>query len=76
MTYKRDLARPQGASENKNRVYLKYDAGTSLVVQWLGLCSSNAGGTGSIPGQGTSIPYAAWPKNPKGSYFYKANNHL
>ena len=26
---------------------------TSLVVQWLGLCASNAGGPGSIPGQGT-----------------------
>ena len=29
--------------------------GTSLVVQWLGLCASTAGGTGSIPGQGTKI---------------------
>ena len=27
--------------------------GTSLVVQWLRLCTSNAGGPGSIPGQGT-----------------------
>ena len=27
-------------------------AGTSLVVQWLGLCAPNAGGRGSIPGQG------------------------
>ena len=26
---------------------------TSLVIQWLGLHTSNAGGTGSIPGQGT-----------------------
>ena len=25
----------------------------SLVVQWLGLRASTAGGTGSIPGQGT-----------------------
>ncbi|TEA30634.1 hypothetical protein DBR06_SOUSAS4110079, partial [Sousa chinensis] len=25
----------------------------SLVVQWLRLCSPNAGGPGSIPGQGT-----------------------
>ena len=24
---------------------------------------SNAGGTGSIPGRGTRIPYALWPKN-------------
>ena len=27
--------------------------GTSLVVQWLRLCIPNAGGLGSIPGQGT-----------------------
>ena len=26
--------------------------GTSLVVQWLRLCTPNAGGLGSIPGQG------------------------
>ena len=32
--------------------------GTSLVVQWLRLCAPNAGGTGSIPGQGTKIPHA------------------
>ena len=30
-------------------------AGTSLVVQWLGLRASNAGGTGSIPGWETRI---------------------
>ena len=28
-------------------------AGTSLVVQWLRPCAPNAGGPGSIPGQGT-----------------------
>ena len=32
---------------------------TSLAVQWLGLCPSTAGGTGSIPGWGTKIPHAA-----------------
>ena len=32
--------------------------GTSLEVQWLGLCTSTAGGTGSIPGWGTMIPHA------------------
>ena len=26
---------------------------TSLVVQWLRCCAANAGGPGSIPGQGT-----------------------
>ena len=32
--------------------------GTSLVVQWLRLPASDAGGTGSIPGGGTKIPHA------------------
>ena len=32
--------------------------GTSLEVQWLRLCASNAGGMGSITGQGTKIPHA------------------
>ena len=29
--------------------------GTSLVAQWLRLCSPNAGGLGSIPGRGTGF---------------------
>ena len=33
--------------------------GTSLVVQWLGLCTSNAGEAGSIPGRGTKVLYAS-----------------
>ena len=33
-------------------------AGTSLAVQWLSLHTSNAGGTGLIPGQRTKIPHA------------------
>ena len=34
--------------------------GTSLVVQWLGYCASNAGDLSSIPGQGTRshMPHA------------------
>ena len=32
--------------------------GTSLAIQWLRLCASNAEGADSIPGQGTKIPYA------------------
>ena len=38
--------------------------GTSLVVQWLTLCMSTAGDTGSIPGQGTKTPHATvvWAK--------------
>ena len=31
----------------------KEDLGTSLVAQWLRLQAPNAGGSGSIPGQGT-----------------------
>ena len=34
--------------------------GTSLVVHWLRLHASNAGGMGSIPGGGTKIPHAMW----------------
>ena len=30
------------------------------MVQWLGFCTPNAGGPGSIPGQGTKIPRAMW----------------
>ena len=30
-------------------------SGTSLVVQWLRLCDSNAGSAGSIPGWGSKI---------------------
>ena len=38
---------------------------TSLPVQWLRLWASTAGGTGSIPGWGTKIPHATWPKKKK-----------
>ena len=34
--------------------------GTSLAVQWLRLRTSNAGGMGSIPGQGAKILHAVW----------------
>ena len=45
----------------------KTKLGTSLIVQWLRLCTSIAGGTGSIPGPGTNIPtcHIAQPKNEK-----------
>ena len=36
---------------------------TSLEVQWLRLCTSTAGGSGSIPGQGTNIPHAQKKQN-------------
>ena len=34
------------------------NTGNSLVVQWLGLYVSTVGGTGSVLGWGTKIPYA------------------
>ena len=36
----------------------KAELRTSLVVQWLRLHASNAGGVGLIPGRGTKIPHA------------------
>ena len=38
--------------------------GASLAVQCLRLRASTAGGAGSIPGQGTKIPHAAWHGQP------------
>ena len=41
-------------TEEKNKERLKYcGLGTSLVAQWIRLHALNAGGLGSIPGQGT-----------------------
>ena len=37
--------------------------GTSPVAQWLRLCTPNAGGLGSIPGQGTRSHMHAATKN-------------
>ena len=45
--------------QNPSPLYFKVgDLGSSLVVQWLGLCAFTALGPGSIPGQGTKIPQA------------------
>ena len=47
-------------------IFLKQKSGifkglrTSLAVQWFRICTSTAGGMGSIPGQGTKIPNATW----------------
>ena len=57
----RNPASPQatlGSVERKQR-------GTSLVAQWLRLCTSSAGGRGSILGQGTKIPHASHAPPPK-----------
>jgi len=42
----------QGFGWKLNKIMI----GTSLAVQWLRLCASNSGGTGSVPGWGTEIP--------------------
>ena len=44
---------------------LKIFTGNSLAVQWLGPCTFTAEGLGSIPGRGTKILQAAWPKPKK-----------
>ena len=46
--------------------------GTSLVVQWLRLCTSTAGGMGLIPGRGTKIPHATHgqKKKKKNRFFF------
>ena len=41
------------------------------MVQWLRLRIPNAGGTRSIPGQGTKILHATWPGQKK-----KTNKHV
>ena len=41
--------------------------GTSQVVQWLRLQTSNAGTVGSIPGPGTTTFGDVWPKKKKKS---------
>ena len=43
-----------GLRENLNHL-----PGTSLVIQWLRLCTPKAQDMGSITGQGTKIPHAA-----------------
>jgi len=41
-------------------VILNPKTGTSLVFQWLRLCTSDAKGEGSILGHGTKIPHTDW----------------
>ena len=42
--------------------------GTSLPIQWLRLCASNAGGVGSIPGWGAKILHAMQGDQKKNIY--------
>ena len=41
---------------------MKEGDGTSLVVQWLRLCTPNTGDMGSIPDWGIKIPYVVGHK--------------
>ena len=56
--------------------FLKNVAGNSLVVQWLGLRASTAGGMGSIPGQGAKPHSAAKKKKKKIIWFSRKFNYL
>ena len=64
-TEKYSAWQPRGKEPNEHRFMnqnmswmgsQKPPQGTSLVIQWLKLCTSNAGGTGLIPGRGAKIP--------------------
>ena len=50
------VAQYQALNTHSNSLIWKCYLGTSLVAQWLGLRAHNAGGPGSIPGQGTIDP--------------------
>ena len=55
---------------------MKEGDGTSLVVQWLRLCTPSAGDTGSIPGWGTKILYVVGHKKKKKKERKKKQNPL
>ena len=46
--------------EGKDIFSQYYHQGTSLVVQWLRLHTSNAEDMGSIPSQGTKVSHVVW----------------
>ena len=49
--------------------------GNSLTVQWLGLCVSIAGATGSTRGQGTKNPQAGQPGQKKKKKSVRTKSH-
>ena len=51
----------------RNITFKNWESGTSLVVQWLRLHAPNAGGPGSIPGQGTRSRIPQLKKKDPGS---------
>ena len=48
--------------KSKQTIFNNTEKRTSLVVQWLRLCPSTAGDTGSIPGRGSSTCCVVWSK--------------
>ena len=43
-----------------------------LMVQWLRFRAATAGGTGSIPGRGSSVSHAVQPKKKKKVLYFQA----
>ena len=54
-----DILLAYTSRKRQQRLSREKNEGASLLVQWLRLHATSAGGTGSIPGQGTKIPHAA-----------------
>ena len=57
-----------------NKYFLK--KGTYLEVQWIRLRAPNAVGPGSVPGQGTKVPYATWHGQKKKGIELKINKYM
>ena len=55
----------QGENEQERKESGRNSTVHSLVVQWLGLGAFTAEGLCLIPGWGTKIPQAEWPKKRK-----------
>ena len=49
--------------------------GTSVAIQWLRLCASNAEDTGSILGQGTKVPTCCVAKRLNKYFFFLKSNY-
>ena len=49
------LTEEEAEAQKGEVICAKLICGTSLVVQWLRLCTPSAGGPGSVPGQGTRV---------------------
>ena len=52
------MQNPQQNISHQIQQCIRRITGNSLAVQWLGLCTSTSGATGSIPGRRAKIPHA------------------